>query len=120
MKLIRNRADVWGLILLAVLALGGVILALVGYEGGPVLLSIMAGIILGIALVLLATRPRRIRKPVTLVLLLSVPVLFLVSVAGVIHGVRWPVLVPSASGLIVGGIQSALGRLLGIGPWAGD
>ena len=129
MKLIRNKADVGGLILLAVIALAGVALALAGYEAGLFVLSIMGGIALGMALVHFATRPRHTRKPVALVLLLSVPALFLVTIVGLIYGVEWLVLAPNSFqspsgalffGIMCGGLQVAFGRLMGLGPWAGD
>ena len=129
MRPIRSKADVAGVILLAVVRIASAALALAGFEAGLFVLSIMGGIALGVALVHLATRPRRTRKPVALILLLSIPALFLVTIAGFIHGVERLVLAPNSFqspsgafffGIICGGLQVAFGRLMGLGPWAGD
>lgn len=126
MRLIRNKADVTGAILLAVLGIASAALALAGLEVGLFVLILLAGMALGTALVYFATKPRRARKPVALLLLLGI---FALPVAALTLRAEWLVFAPSISempfgpsffGLIIGAAQVAFGRFIGRGAWAGD
>ena len=125
----RNRADVGGLILLAVIAIAGAALALAGHEVGLFILLTMAGIGLGMALVYFPTRSRRARRPVALLALFGILAFFLVPFVGLWLGAEWLVYPSMVSGspsggflfgLVIGAGQVAFGRLMGRGPWAGD
>ena len=130
MKLVRNKADVWGLILLAVIALGGAALALAGREEGLYILLLMGGVGLGWALVHLAVRRWGVRKKrVALLAMVGVVALLLAPLAGLFLGVGWLVYPSLASGspysgfffgLAVGAGQVAFNTLMGIDPPAGD
>lgn len=118
MGLISNKANA---ILLALLALASVALALAGFEVGLFVLLMLAGMALGTALVYFATKPRRARKPVALLLLLGILAL---PIATLTLDVEWLAFVPSVSdlpsgpfffGLIVGVVQVVFGRLMGRG-----
>lgn len=126
MRLIRNRADVAGATLLAVLGIASAALALLGFEVGLVVLLLLVGTAIGMALVHFATKPRRARKPVALLLLLGI---FALPVAALTLQAEWLVLAlrisevpfgPFFFGLIIGAVQVAFGRLIGRGAWAGD
>ena len=128
MRIVRNRADVGGLILLAIIAIAGAILTLAGHEVGLFILLAMAGIGFGTALVYFPTRSRRAQKPVAGLALFGVLVFLLIPFVGLWLGVGWLVYPSMASGspsggflfgLAVGAGQVALGRLIGRGPWAG-
>ncbi|MDP9439876.1 MAG: hypothetical protein M3P49_14235 [Actinomycetota bacterium] len=121
-----NKANA---ILLAVLVLASVVLALAGFEVGLFVLLMVAGGALGTTLVYFATRSHRTRKPVALLVLSGVLALFLVSIFGLASGREWLAIAPSIHelpsgplffGLIIGVMQTALGRLVGRGAWAGD
>ena len=129
MKPIRNKADVGGLILLAVIALAGASLALAGREVGLYILLLMAGMGLGQALVHLAMRSRLARKRVALLALVGAVALLLVPLFGLWLGVGWLVYPSIASGspysgffygLAMGAGQVAFNTLMGFGPWADD
>lgn len=130
MKLIRNKADVGGLILLALIAIVGTALALAGHKGGLHILLLMGGVGLGWATVHLAMRRWRARrKRVALLALVGVVALLLAPLVGLFLGVGWLVYPSLASGspysgfffgLATGAGQPAFGVLMGLEPPAGN
>ena len=130
MKLIRNKADVVHLILLAVIVLAAAALALAGREVGLYILLLMAGVGLGHGLVYLVMRRWGAKKRVAvLALVSSVALMLLVPLVGLWLGVSWPLYPSFASGSPYSGFffglaidigQSAFGTLLGFGLRAGD
>ena len=130
MKLVRNKADVWGLVLLALLAIAGAALALAGHKGGLHILLLMGGVGFGWTLVHLAMRRWRARrKRVALLALVGVVALLLAPLVGLFLGVGWLVYPSLGSGspysgfffgLATGAGQVAFGALMGFDLRADD
>ena len=130
MKLIRNKAAIVHLILLAVVVLAAAALALVGREVGLYILLLVPGAGLGMALVHLVMRRWGARKRVAaLALVGSVALLVLVPLVGLFLGVGWLVYPSLGSGspysgfffgLAMGAAQPTFGVLMGFDPPARD
>lgn len=121
----RNRAEAWGLALLATIATAGAVLALAGHGAGPFVLLTMAGVGLGTTLVHLSTRPPRARRPAAVLALLVILAFLLAPFVGLWLGVGWLVYPSMFSGapsgiflygLAIGAGQAAFARLVGRGP----
>ena len=118
MKLIRNKADVGYLILLTVVVLAGAALALSGREEGLFILLLILGVALGFSVAYVATKPRRTRVPVALLLLAGA---FSIPAVGIVTGIGWifPGTVSGSPysalpyGLFMGVLQATFFRLFG-------
>lgn len=117
MRLIRNKADVGGLILLAVITLAAAGLALTGREVGLYLLLIIPGIGLGLGLAYLTMRRWGANKRVALALIgATLLVLFLLPLVGLWLGVEWLVFPWIGFSSPLSGFF--FGMAMGIGQWA--
>lgn len=130
MKLIKNKADAGGLILLAVIVLAAVALALAGRGVGLFILSLIPGLGLGHGLVYFPMRRWGAQRLVaTLALVAVVAPVLLAPLIGLWLGDGW-LLYPSLAsespisgfffGLAMGAGQAAFATLMGFPPRAGD
>lgn len=125
-ELVRSRADAVGLALLALLAFGSAVLALLRYAVGLWMLAFLEGFSVAWAAAYLLTRPRRYRGWVAASLGVAVLLPFFVSVLGLARGVEWMILYlgfDSVGGALHFGatlavIQVVFGRFSGRGFWA--
>ena len=118
MKLVRNRADAGGAILLVLIVLASVALWLAGYEVGRITLLGFAGVSAGFALSYFATRPLRTRKLVAVLLGLGSLALYVFLTLST-EGFASPHKVLSF-GLFIGVLQGVARRLFGAGVRVGD
>lgn len=118
MKLVRNRADAGGAILLVLIVLASVALWSTGYEVGRITLLGLAGVSAGMAFSYFATRPLRTRKLVAVLFVLGSLALYVFLPFG-IGGFASPYKA-LFFGLFLGVTQGVARRLFGSGVRAGD
>ena len=125
-ELVRSRADAAGLALLALLALGSAVLALLGYAVGLWMLALLVGFLVAWVAAYLLTKPRPYRAWVAVSLGVAALLPFFVSVFGLARGVEWMILDFGSDsvggalwfGVTLAVIQVVFGRLSGRGFWA--